>query len=374
MKKPIRVSNLTLDLYLDYVRPAAIAAGIIELNATEDGNQIYVTDTDTADEIMHCMWCACMCAGNDGIERTHEGYIRHEAERMIGQLEVSIKFDLHNTAATLTALMDAMTAALKPAEAPQEAPAAEAEQQPTETAEAAQAAPAARQADDITAAMVDAIGADAPAQTVTVTWANGTRATYSAAMLDLLRTDPAALDIQDDATGEIIYIKPDTTEQEEEETTMTNETPITITLTRGELCILADACTSCQVRELDSGKDGRVWYRLHDVIMAEIIAADAAEDAAQPDTSDEEQKEEGNTMSNTPFTPAEAAMHAATARGIIRRKGGYRERDIINHPHTVERGTWTTEHKVVEILSTTPDPDGYRARCAVDIVTRSIVG
>ena len=79
-------------------------------------------------------------------------------------------------------------------------------------------------------------------------------------------------------------------------------------------------------------------------------------------------------MSNTPFTPAEAAMHAATAAGIIRRKGGYRERDLLSRPHTIERGTWTTEHKVVEILEATPDPDGYRAGCAVDIVTRSIVG
>ena len=66
----------------------------------------------------------------------------------------------------------------------------------------------------ITAAMIDAITAPAPAQTVTVTWANGTRATYSADMLGLLRTDPAALDIQDDITGELVYIKPDTTETE----------------------------------------------------------------------------------------------------------------------------------------------------------------
>ena len=119
MKKSISVSNLTLDLYLDYVRPAAIAAGIIELTVTEDGKQVYVTDTATADEIAHCMYCACMCAGNDGIERTHEEYVRHEAERMIGQLEVSIKYDLHNTVSTLTALLDAMTAAMQPAPAQQ---------------------------------------------------------------------------------------------------------------------------------------------------------------------------------------------------------------------------------------------------------------
>ena len=136
MKKPIIVSNLTLNLWLDYVRPAAIAAGIIDLTTTEDGKQIYVTDTATADEIAHCMYCACMCAGNDGIERTHEEYVRHEAERMAGQLEVSIKYDLHGYADTLTALLAAMTEALHP----------------TDPAEAAQAAPEAQQADPCTAA------------------------------------------------------------------------------------------------------------------------------------------------------------------------------------------------------------------------------
>jgi len=94
----------------------------------------------------------------------------------------------------------------------------------------------------------------------------------------------------------------------------------------------------------------------------------------QTTDTDTEEEEEEETMRDT-FTPAEAAMHAATVRGIIRRHGGYRERDILNHPHTVERGeTWNEAHKVIEILATTPDPDGYRPGCAVDIVTRSIVG
>lgn len=35
MKKSITASNLTLDLYLDYVRPAARAAGILEEVPTE---------------------------------------------------------------------------------------------------------------------------------------------------------------------------------------------------------------------------------------------------------------------------------------------------------------------------------------------------
>lgn len=74
------------------------------------------------------------------------------------------------------------------------------------------------------------------------------------------------------------------------------------------------------------------------------------------------------------FNPAETAMYAVIVRGIIRRYGGYRERDILTRPHTIERGeTWNDEHKVIEILAATPDPDGYRPGCAVDIVTRSIV-
>ena len=144
MKKSISVSNLTLDLYLTYVRPAAIAAGILEEVPARDDWHEYTalhTDAAAADEIAHCMYCACMCAGNDGIERTHEEYIRHEAERMIGQLEVSIKYDLHNVADTLTALLAAMTEALHP----------------TTPAEAAQAATEAPQADALTATEREAL-------------------------------------------------------------------------------------------------------------------------------------------------------------------------------------------------------------------------
>ena len=60
---------------------------------------------------------------------------------------------------------------------------------------------------------------------------------------------------------------------------------------------------------------------------------------------------------------------------IIRTQGGYREKDLLNRPHTYECGeTWNAEHKVVNVLRIKPDCDGYRAGCAVDIVTGSIVG
>ena len=75
------------------------------------------------------------------------------------------------------------------------------------------------------------------------------------------------------------------------------------------------------------------------------------------------------------FTTAEKAMHGATVAGIVRRHGGYREKDILRNPHTVERGeTWNTDHKVVNVLEVEPQADGYRAGFAVDLVTRSIVG
>lgn len=154
----------------------------------------------------------------------------------------------------------------------------------------------------ITAAIIEAIEATAPAHTVTVTWANGTRATYSADMLDILKTDPAALDIHDDETGEIVYIKPD-----------------------------PDAAT------LAPANDAQVWT------------------------------EEGETVAT--------ATESATVVGIIRRQGGYRERSLLTRPHEmIHSETWNDDHKVINVLDVIPDPDGYRAGCAVDIVTRSIVG
>lgn len=108
---------------------------------------------------------------------------------------------------------------------------------PTETENAPQAATqaaegTAQQADDITAAIIGAIGAPAPAHTITVSWANGTRATYSAAMLDMIRTDPAALDIQDDTTGELIYIKPDDAPAAEAEADPITAHPVPLHLAR----------------------------------------------------------------------------------------------------------------------------------------------
>ena len=237
---------------------------------------------------------------------------------------------------------------------------------------------------------------------------------------------------------------------------MKNDTPITITLTRIDLCNLALACTNAWAQS-----NADKWVRLHDTIIAEIVAADEADQEAQESpqeapTAEAEQQptetenapqaatqaaeeatseKEAETMTTTErealerinarqnaanlFTnithadiaaelaameaeqaapapdpdavtlaPADAAQvwteegktvatatEAATVAGIIRRQGGYRERIILLAPHEMTHGeTWNAAHKVVYVTETTPGPDGYCAGCAVDIVTRSIVG
>ena len=111
MKKSISVSNLTLDLYLKYVRPAAIKAGLMEDAVTEDGHPYHITEEALAAEIESDMRCACFNAGYDGVQRTHEEYIAHEAEQMLYQIDVSIKYCKDSkTVEALKALRDAMTA------------------------------------------------------------------------------------------------------------------------------------------------------------------------------------------------------------------------------------------------------------------------
>lgn len=113
-KKSISVSNLTLELYLNHVRPAAIKAGILEDAVTEEGRPYHIADEATAKEIEDAMRCACFNAGYDGIERTHEEYIVHEAEQMLYQLDVSAKYCKDSkTVDALRALRDAMAAEIE---------------------------------------------------------------------------------------------------------------------------------------------------------------------------------------------------------------------------------------------------------------------
>lgn len=68
-------------------------------------------------------------------------------------------------------------------------------------------------------------------------------------------------------------------------------------------------------------------------------------------------------------------MYKSTVAAIVRREGGCREHEIWNKSHTMEQGeTWNDAHKVVNVLATKPDEDGYFPGFAVDIVTLSICG
>jgi len=82
---------------------------------------------------------------------------------------------------------------------------------------------------------------------------------------------------------------------------MTNDTPITITLTRIDLCNLALACTNARQHAGDTPNASK-WTLLHDTIMAEIIAADEA--AQEAPAAEAEQH---------PTAPAEAAQAAPAA-------------------------------------------------------------
>ena len=67
--------------------------------------------------------------------------------------------------------------------------------------------------------------------------------------------------------------------------------------------------------------------------------------------------------------------YKSRAAAIVRREGGYREREIWNKPHTMEQSeTWNEAHKVINVLAAEPDRDGYFPGFAVDLVTCSICG
>lgn len=60
---------------------------------------------------------------------------------------------------------------------------------------------------------------------------------------------------------------------------------------------------------------------------------------------------------------------------IVDRFGGYREREILSNPHTIEKsGTWNNEHKVLNVCGLIPDEDGRKDSFQIDIIAMSICG
>lgn len=68
-------------------------------------------------------------------------------------------------------------------------------------------------------------------------------------------------------------------------------------------------------------------------------------------------------------------LYRGIVAAIVRREGGCREKTIWNKPHAMEQSeTWNEDHKVVNVLASEPDEDGYFPGFAIDLVTRSICG
>lgn len=60
---------------------------------------------------------------------------------------------------------------------------------------------------------------------------------------------------------------------------------------------------------------------------------------------------------------------------VVNTQGGYREKEVMQNPHTYEQGeTWNSEHKVIDIVEIEADADGHKNGFQVDIVTKSICG
>lgn len=107
MKKPITVTMLTLELYSEAVKPAALAAGILDIERRRDDwheFDCYVTDAAAADEIAHCMYMAVM-----NYHHNMRGQFATLELQMIYQLEVSKEYHAA-TAEIIAKLYNAMTA------------------------------------------------------------------------------------------------------------------------------------------------------------------------------------------------------------------------------------------------------------------------
>lgn len=60
---------------------------------------------------------------------------------------------------------------------------------------------------------------------------------------------------------------------------------------------------------------------------------------------------------------------------IVQKCGGFREQKVWAEKNTILRDeTWNKDHKVVNVLSLTPEADGYRSGFQVDLVAKSICG
>lgn len=69
----------------------------------------------------------------------------------------------------------------------------------------------------------------------------------------------------------------------------------------------------------------------------------------------------------------EQKMYDNIVKNIVKKNGGFRERDILKNPYIIRKAeTWNNEHKVLNIIekNTLDHKNGF----SVDLVTRKICG
>lgn len=67
-------------------------------------------------------------------------------------------------------------------------------------------------------------------------------------------------------------------------------------------------------------------------------------------------------------------MYDNIVRNIVKKCGGYREKDIIKNPYIIKKSeTWNNEHKVINIIEKN-SRDDHKNGFSVDLVTAKICG
>lgn len=70
----------------------------------------------------------------------------------------------------------------------------------------------------------------------------------------------------------------------------------------------------------------------------------------------------------------ELAMYDNIVKNIVKKSGGYREKDIIKNPYIIRKAeTWNNEHKVLNIIEKN-SRDNHNNGFSVDLVTNKICG
>lgn len=71
----------------------------------------------------------------------------------------------------------------------------------------------------------------------------------------------------------------------------------------------------------------------------------------------------------------ELKMYDNIIRNIVKKSGGYREKDILKNPYIISKTeTWNNKHKILNVLEKFADSYGYKKGFSVDLVTMKICG